>query len=142
VTEPSEVEVGVIRWVAVEMPTPSDEPDEMGPASPRHARQRPTLWQRTVTAGHESLATASEAIAAEVDAVAERMIGTLEARHADRAADRASAGAPEPAWQLDEVEVTFGVQLTGEASIAVFSATTESSAEITLRFTRAAAPTS
>jgi len=86
------------------------------------------------------LLASSEAIAAQVDVVAERMMVALEQRHADRVAVRAAVrtatGEPDPAWELDGVEVTFGVQLTGEASIAVFSATGESSAEIVLHFSR------
>lgn len=133
--------VRVVRWIPTEPFPLAGDPDAMGPASPRHARDRATLWQRTLTAGHESLGAASEVIAAQVDTVAERMIDTLEARHADRVAARARLGATASDWDLDEVEVTFGVQLTGEASIAVFSASTESSAEITLRFARKTDPT-
>jgi hypothetical protein len=107
----------------------------MGPATARHARH-PSLWQRTLTAGHEALGASSEVIAVEVDAVAERMITTLERRDAARAAAQAHDGVPDSPWLLDEIEVSFGVQITGEASIAVFSASSESSAQITLRFTR------
>jgi hypothetical protein len=142
VTEPARYEVSVVRWIPVDPGAPgtTPEPDEMGPASPRHARQRPTFWQRTVSAGQETMLGASEAIAAEVDAIAERMIATLQARQTDRAAALTASGQPDPAWALNEVEVTFGLQLTGETSIAVFSASTESSAEITLRFTQTAKP--
>jgi hypothetical protein len=79
---------------------------------------------------------ASEAIAAQVDLVAERMIATLEQRDADRRAGRTQDQVPEPLWQASEVEVSFGVQLTGEVGLAVFSGSGESSAQISLTFTR------
>jgi len=136
-THPDLVKVEVVCWAPAGGTAPDSEPDTMQPASPRHATARGTWWERTVTRGHEALATSSEAIAVEVDAVAERMMAALEQRHSDRAAARVSEAAPDPLWRLNEVEVTFGVQLTGEATIAVFSATSESSAQIVLKFTRA-----
>jgi hypothetical protein len=137
----SEVEpnhVQVVRWVE-EPDAPEPEPDSadtMGPASPRHARTRTGLWRRTITAGHEALAASSESIAVQVDAVAERMITALEQRQHDRHAHRAKLGLPDPAWEVGEIEVSFGVQLTGEATVAIFSGSAESSAQIVLKFSR------
>jgi Trypsin-co-occurring domain 1 len=131
--------VGVVRWS-----TPRDVPidDGFGPASPRHATERRTFWQRSVDYGQEALTSSAEAIAVEVDVVADRMMAALEQRHRDRAEIRDRAGADDPAWQVSEVEVTFGVQLTESASIAVFSTEAEASAQITLTFSRSAPPSS
>ena len=135
--------VEVVRWV--EEPGPPEQPDggsadRMQPASPRHARPRTGLWRRTVTAGQEALTSASEAIAAEVDTVAERMMAALEQRQGDRRAHRAQLGLPNPSWEVEEIEVSFGVQLTGEATVTMFSGSAEASAQIVLRFSRAAPP--
>jgi hypothetical protein len=144
--EPVPVPVEVVRWVegpgVDDGPTGPDGtgPDGMGPASPRHAYRGPSVWRRTVVAGQEALAGSSEAIAVQVDAVAERMLAALERRADDRLAHRAELGLPAPAWQVDQVEVSFGVQLTGEATVAVFSGSVQTSAQIVLTFTRAAEP--
>lgn len=113
-----------------------DDQDQLVPASPRHATARPTRWQRTITTGQQALLGASEVIAAQVDLVAEQMLAALERRDAERRTNRAHAQLPEPLWQASEVEVSFGVQLTGEVGLAVFSGSSESSAQITLTFTR------
>jgi hypothetical protein len=130
------------------MPTPATPPhdtapapggglDVMGPAGARHARDGEGRWQRKVTAGgQEVLAASAESIAEQVDLVAERMIAALEQRRQARESARRHAGHPDPAWDTCGVEISFGVQLTGEASLAVFSASAESSAQITLTFTR------
>jgi hypothetical protein len=123
--------VEVVRWVAQ---TPVDD-DEMAPAA-RHARSAPGVWHRTVSIGRDALTTSSEAIAAEADAVAEHMMTALQRRQEDSALYRAEHGLPDPLWQVSEVQVSFGVQLTGEASVAVFSTSTESSAQIVLTFSR------
>ena len=133
--------VEVVRWVqepddSAEQPD-HDSSDRMQPASPRHARPRTGVWRRTVAAGREALAASSEAIAVEVDAVAERMIAALEQRHDQRRDRRAQDGLPNPAWEVSEIEVSFGVQLTGHATIAMFSGSTDTSAQIVLRFSRA-----
>jgi hypothetical protein len=94
------------------------------------------MWRRTVTTGQQALASSSAAIAAQVDEVAVQMITALEQRETARSTARAGAGQPDPLWQASQVEVTFGVQLTGETSLAVFSASAESSAQITLTFAR------
>jgi hypothetical protein len=142
--ETADADVQVVRWE----PSPSgngprdDSVDQMGPAAtPRHAGSRPGLWRRTVSNGQEALASSSEAIAVQIDQVAERMMTALERGQTDRQADRARAQQPDPLWQVSQVEVTFGVQLTGEVSLAVFSASSESSAEVTLTFTRTDQPT-
>jgi hypothetical protein len=132
--------VQVVRWT----PPPTDGPldenvglDQMEPASPRHAGPgRTGFWQRTVTTGHEALASSSEAIALQIDQVADRMVTALERQHAERwvARDRTQQG--DPLWQVSEVEISFGVQLTGEVTLAVFSGSSESSAQITLTLTR------
>lgn len=64
------------------------------------------------------------------------MTAALEQRDRDRLAARAQAQLPDPLWQVSEVEVSFGVQLTGEVALAVFSGSGESSAQITLTFAR------
>lgn len=133
-------QVEVVRWVESPDSTGDDSAgrDEMGPASPRHAYQRPIVWRRAVVAGQDALAGSSEAIAVQVDAVAVRMLAALEQRESDRRAERARLGVPDPAWQVGEVEVSFGIQLTGAATVAVFSGSAETSAQIVLKFTRAA----
>lgn len=136
-------DVQVVRWE----PSPSgssprdSSEDQMGPAAARHANDRPAFWRRTITNGQEALASSSEAIAVQVDQVADRMMTALEQAETHRQADRAQAQQPNPLWQVSEVEVTFGVQLTGEVSLAVFSGSSESSAEVTLTFTRTDQPT-
>lgn len=132
--------VEVVRWI--EEPGPSADQDDglvdrMQPAArARHAQPRTGLWRRTLMAGHEALAASSEAIAVEVDTVAERMVAALDQRQSDRRASRTELGLPSPGWEVDEIEVSFGVQLTGEASVAMFSGSTEASAQIVLRFSR------
>jgi len=64
------------------------------------------------------------------------MITALEQRQNDRRTSRTHAGLPPPAWQVAEIEVSFGVQLTGEASVAIFSGSAEASAQIVLKFAR------
>lgn len=127
----TEHQVEVVRWE----PGAAADADEMGPAA-RQARDREGFWHRTVSVGRGALTSSSEAIAAEADAVAEHMMAALQRRQEDGARRRAEQGLPEPVWQVSEVEVSFGVQLTGETSVAVFSASTESSAQIVLTFTR------
>jgi hypothetical protein len=129
--------VEVVRWVAQ---TPVDDDDEMAPAA-RHARPAPGVWHRTVGIGRDAMTTSSEAIAAEADAVAEHMMAALQRRQEDGALYREEHGLPDPLWQVSQVQVSFGVQLTGEASVAVFSASTESSAQIVLTFSREAPAT-
>jgi Trypsin-co-occurring domain 1 len=133
---PAADQVGLVRWTALSENETDD--DDFGPASPLHADERRTFWRRSVDYGHEALATSSEAIAVEVDVVAERMMAALEQRHADRQAARDRTGQPDPDWQVTEVGISFGVQLTGSATIAVSSAEAEASAQITLTFTRTA----
>ena len=128
--------VGVVRWAGPDTPDDAEDPGWMELASPRHARSGDRAWKRTVVAGQEALTSSAEAIAVEVDRVAERIVTALEQRQTDRRQARARAQQPDPAWNVDRVEVTFGIQLTGETSLAVFSATTESSAQITLTFSR------
>jgi Trypsin-co-occurring domain 1 len=139
----ADVETGrveVVRWVERAGSELTDEPDDsadrMAPASPRHARPRSGLWQRVVTAGQEALVESSTAIAAQVDTVAERMVATLEQRQGKRQAHRAELGLPGPAWQVAEIEVSFGIQLTGETAVAIFSGSAETSAQIVLKFAR------
>jgi hypothetical protein len=64
------------------------------------------------------------------------MVAALERRQRDRHAHRAELDLPEPPWQVEEVEVSFGVQLTGEATVAMFSGSAEASAQIVLKFAR------
>jgi hypothetical protein len=126
-------QVQVVRWAA---PTqPRDDDEEFGPAA-RHATQPAGPWQRILQSGNEALKSSSEAIAVEVDEVAERMMAALEQRQSDRQTARTAASLPQPAWQLNEVEVSFSVQLLGEATVAVFTATAEASAQVTLKFSR------
>jgi hypothetical protein len=135
--------VGVVRWTEPDTaggPTDPEDLDRMEPASPRHARARDGVWKRTVVAGQEALTSSAETIAVEVDRVADRIMTALEQRQADRREARTSAQQPDPTWNVDQVEVSFGIQLTGEASLAVFSATAESSAQITLTFSRNTRP--
>jgi hypothetical protein len=141
--ESAGVDVQVVRWE----PSPSGNGpregsvDQMGPAAtPRHASGQPGFFRRTITNGQDALASSSEAIAVQIDQVAERMMTALEQAESGRQADRARAQQPAPLWQVSEVEVTFGVQLTGEVSLAVFSGSSESSAEVTLTFTRTDRP--
>lgn len=132
-TVEQECEIQVVRWQAAQpADTHPEEAGEMLPASPRHAR-RATLWERTLTTGQQALATSSESIAQQVDVVAARMIAELDRRETARLRELSDT---DPTWRLDDIEVSFAVQLTGETSIAVFSASGESSAEIALRFTR------
>lgn len=133
--DPGPADVHVVLWNDSDAVDP-DDADRMAPASPRHATGRPTRWQRTITTGQEALLSASEVIAGQVDLVAERMTAALEQRDRDRLAARAQAQLPDPLWQVSEVEVSFGVQLTGEVALAVFSGSGESSAQITLTFAR------
>lgn len=128
-------QVHVVRWSDSDAVEP-DAVDRMAPAAPRHATGRPSRWQRTITTGQEALLSSSEIIASQVDLVAERMMAALEQRDRERLASRAQAQLPDPLWQVSEVEVSFGVQLTGEVALAVFSGSGESSAEITLTFSR------
>jgi hypothetical protein len=132
--------VGVVRWTESDTPDAAEDPDRMEPASPRHARPGGGAWKRTVVAGQEALTSSAEAIAVEVDRVAERIMIALEQRQTDRQEARVQAQQPDPAWNIDQVEVTFGIQLTGETSLAVFSTTAESSAQIALTFSRDARP--
>lgn len=136
--EPGPSNVGVVRWTPSDASpeTTDDSPDRMEPASPRHAHHRYGPWQRTVTSAQESLISSAEATAAQVDLVAERMMAALERCRDDRATEWVGAGQPDPTWDLDEVAVSFGVQLAGEATPAVFSTSGESSAQITLTFSR------
>jgi hypothetical protein len=51
----------------------------MGPAAtPRHASGQPGFYRRTITNGQDALASSSEAIAVQIDQVAERMMTALE----------------------------------------------------------------
>jgi hypothetical protein len=129
--------VGVVRWTEPEATALGvEDPDRMEPASPRHSRARGGVWQRTIMAGQDALTSSAEAIAVEVDRVAERIMSALEQRQADRQDMWARTQQPDPSWSVEQVEVSFGVQLTGETSLAVFSATAESSAQITVTFSR------
>ena len=81
--------------------------------------------RRVIAKGQEVVGESAESIARQVDAVAERMVAVLGER------ERA-----EGEWGVREIEVSFGVQLTGEAAVAMFSGSVETSAQVTLRFTK------
>ena len=134
-TEVETERVEIVRWAPSNGGT--DDPDSMNPARGKHSR--PSVWRRTVVAGQDALANSAVSIAVQVDKVAEQMVDTLERRQRERRDDWATQGVTEPAWQAAEIEVAFGVQLTGEATVAIFSGSTETSAQIVLRFTRAPA---
>lgn len=132
--------VGVVRWTETDPAAGVQDPDRMEPASPRHTSVSSGVWRRTVVAGQEALASSAEAIAIEVDQVAEQIMTALEQHQTDRQHVRARTRQPDPGWTVDQVEVSFGIQLTGETSLAVFSTSAESSAQITLTFSRDARP--
>jgi hypothetical protein len=130
--------VATVRWETADgfAEYASDVPDGMEPAAGRHTASRVGLWRRTLVAGHEALTASAAAIAEQVDTIAEQMIEALQQRTDARATRRQERGLPDSGWLVHEVEVSFGIQLTGEATLAVFSGSTETSAQIVLKFNR------
>jgi hypothetical protein len=90
--------------------------------------RRPVVVEK----GEEAVRVATEAIAGQIATAAGRIAASIE--------QHPIASPPPGHFGLDEVEVTFGITLTGGVQ-ALFTAQTESSAQVTLRMSRRPAQT-
>jgi hypothetical protein len=135
-----ESEVAVVRWVLASA-VPDDHEREadqevdapMEPAA-RHARGSVGIWRRTAVGGQQALISASQQIASQIDLIADEMVDALQKRHETRQAEHLPTDVAIPTWRAKDLEISFGLELTGSASVQVFSASATASATVVLRF--------